>query len=81
MALTADKLDPKVNSLVFQSANAEHAPIDIGVMTAESVFKHWDPSKSQWTDDSCQVSLVTSQRAVLNKTYLEHCLQAPCGER
>ena len=55
ISLTADKLDSKLNTLLIQSLNADREPVDVGVMTSETVFKHWDESKSRWAADKCKV--------------------------
>ena len=55
VTVKANQLDAKLNTLLFQSQNAEGKPVDVGVMTAETVFKRWDSVKSDWTTDSCHV--------------------------
>jgi len=55
VAIKANKLDAKLNTLLFQSHNAEGKAVNVGVMTSETVFKRWDSVKSDWTTDSCQV--------------------------
>jgi len=60
ISLTAEKLDPELNTLLLQSVNADRAPVDVSVMTSETVFKHWDVSKSQWTAQNCKVSNVNN---------------------
>jgi len=57
VTVKASKLDAKLNTLLFQSRNAEDKPVNVGVMTSETVFKRWDSVKSHWTTDSCQVTL------------------------
>ena len=61
VSLTPDKLDPELNSLLLQSYNLDGVPIDVGVMTSETVFKRWAGGRSRrrdadgWTTDDCQV--------------------------
>jgi len=57
VTVKASKLDAKLNTLLFQSHNAEDKAVDVGVMTSETVFKRWDSVKSDWTTDSCLVCL------------------------
>jgi len=53
--LTASRLDTKQNSLLLQAGCADKTPIEVGVMTAETMFKRWNPDRHLWTDESCQV--------------------------
>ena len=69
ISVTANKLDPKLNTLLIQAHNAEAAPTDVGVMTSETLFKHWDVEKLQWTASSCQVTVFYNCTLVIKSCH------------
>jgi len=61
ISLSAQRLHPKMNSLLIQSNNVEKTLVDVGVMTSETVFKSWDKDKSQWMTGRSQVQSQCTQ--------------------
>ena len=55
VSLTADRLDSKLNTLLIQSVNADNKPMTVGVLTSETLFRHWDEKNSKWNPNACQV--------------------------